>query len=67
MGIRFPPISATGCGDFYRWRSTGLHWDKNASWPRLLKSAREANLIRFSMTVPTVVFADIEEQLVAGL
>lgn len=32
---------------------------------RLLKRAREANLVRFSVTAPPGIFADIEDQLVA--
>jgi len=32
---------------------------------RLLKRAREANLVRFSVTTPPGIFADIEDQLVA--
>ena len=32
---------------------------------RLLKRAREANLVRFNVTTPPGIFADIEDQLVA--
>lgn len=32
---------------------------------RLLKRAREANLVRFSVTTPPGIFADIEDQLIA--
>jgi DNA-binding transcriptional regulator LsrR (DeoR family) len=32
---------------------------------RLLKRAREANLVRFSVTAPPGIFADVEDQLVA--
>lgn len=32
---------------------------------RLLKRAREANLVRFSVTTPPGIFADVEDQLVA--
>ena len=32
---------------------------------RLLKRAREANIVRFSITTPTGIFSDLEDQLVA--